>query len=56
MTVAELINELQKLPEDIEVMAAGEHAEKVIVENCEGNKYVRIFQPWNVKFIEGYHE
>lgn len=56
MTVAELIEELNKLPADLEVMAAGEHAEKVIVEDCEGHKYVRIFQPWNVKFIEGYHE
>ena len=56
MTVAELIKELDKLPKDLEVMAAGEHAGKVIVENCEGHKYVRIFQPWDVEFIEGYHE
>ena len=56
MNVAELIKELNKLPADLEVMAAGEHAEKVIMEDCEGHKYVRIFQPMNCKFIEGYHE
>jgi hypothetical protein len=56
MTVRELINELEKIDPALEVMAAGEHAEKVIVEDCEGHKYVRIFQPWNVKFISGYRE
>lgn len=50
MTVAELIEELQKLPQDLNVLAAGEVAEKVIVEECDGNQYVRIFQPWDVKF------
>lgn len=51
MTVAELITELQKLPKDLEVMVAGETAQKVIVEECHGNKYVRIFEPWNVEFV-----
>jgi len=31
MTVGELIKELQKLPQDLNVLAAGENAEKVIV-------------------------
>ena len=50
MTVAELIAELQKLPQDLTVMAAGETAQKVIVEECQGNKYVRIFEPWDVEY------
>lgn len=54
MTVAELITELQKLPQDLFVMAAGERAQRVIVEECKGNKYVRIFEPWDVEFIGKY--
>lgn len=50
MTVAELIAELQKLPQDLTVMAAGETAQKVIVEECQGDKYVRIFEPWDVEY------
>lgn len=50
MTVAELIAELQKLPQDLTVMAAGETAQKVIVEECQGNKYVRIFEPWDMEY------
>lgn len=50
MTVAELITELQKLPQELTVMAAGETAQKVVVEECEGNKYVRIFEPWDVEY------
>ena len=52
MTVGELIKELETLPQDLHVMAAGECAEKVIVEECEGHKYVRIFEPWDVEFVE----
>lgn len=43
MTVAELIKELEKMPQELTVMAAGETAQKVVVEECKGNKYVRIF-------------
>lgn len=50
MTVAELIAELQKLPQDLTVMVAGETAQKVIVEECQGNKYIRIFEPWDVEY------
>ena len=49
MTVKELIDELSKVDQNLNVMAAGECAEKV-VEECQGNKYVRIFQPWDVAF------
>ena len=56
MTVAELIEKLKEVPQDLPVMAAGETAQKVIVEECEGNKYVRIFEPWNIeltgRFVE----
>jgi hypothetical protein len=51
MTVAELIVELQKLPQNLTVMVAGETAQKVIIEECQGNKYVRIFEPWDVEFV-----
>lgn len=50
MTVGELIAELMKIDHNLNVMAAGENAEKVIVETCEGNTYVRIFEPWDVEF------
>lgn len=53
MNVSELINELQKLPQDLSVMVAGETAQKVIIEECQGNKYVRIFEPFDTEFIQG---
>ena len=54
MTVAELIKELEKLPQDLMVEVGGESAEKVIIEEYKGQKYVRIFEPWNVKFVGGF--
>ena len=51
MTVGELIDALKELPQDLTVMVAGETAQKVIVEECQGNKYVRIFEPWDVEFV-----
>lgn len=51
MTVRELIEALSVLPPDLHVMAAGECAEKVIVENVGDNAYVRIFEPWDVDFV-----
>ena len=51
MTVSELISELSKLDQNLNVMAAGECAEKVIVEECQGHKYIRIFQPWDIEFV-----
>lgn len=56
MTVSELIKELEKLDGSLSVMAAGEDAEKVIVEECNGNKYVRIFDPLDVHVIENWEE
>ena len=53
MTVAELIEELKKVPQDLQVMAAGETAQRVIVEECQGNKYVRIFEPWDMNLVLG---
>ena len=55
MTVGKLIKELEKLPPELPVLAAGEDAEKVIIEKGpEGNRYVRIFEPWDIQFIGGY--
>jgi hypothetical protein len=54
MTVGELITELEKLPKDLRVLVAGEEAEKVIIESCGDNSYVRIFEPWDVEFVDGY--
>ena len=54
MTVAELIKELEKMPQELTVMVAGETAEKVIVEEYEGHKYVRIFEPWDCEFVSGF--
>lgn len=53
MTVAELIEKLKKVPQDLKVLAAGEAAEKVIIEECQGNRYVRIFEPWDMTFVLG---
>lgn len=54
MIVSELINKLKDLPQDLEVMVAGETASEVIVEECYGNRYVRIFEPWGVEFTNNH--
>ncbi len=46
MTVAELIKKLESMPQNVPVYAEGELANKVIMENCQGNIYVRIFKGW----------
>ena len=56
MTVGQLIQQLERIDRNLEVMAAGECAEKVIVETCEGHSYVRIFQPWDVEFTGRFEE
>lgn len=48
MTVAELIKELQEMPQDAQVFAEGEPADRVIHEDV-GN-VVRIFKAWDVEF------
>lgn len=53
MTVGELIEKLKELPQDLNVMVGGETAQKVIVEECQGNKYVRIFEPLGMGLILG---
>lgn len=53
MTVAELINELQTMPQNALVYVEGESADKVILENCDGNQYVRIFKAWDTDFVLG---
>lgn len=56
MTVGELIKELEKLDKNLTVMAAGENAEKVIVETCEEQSYVRIFDPWDIEYTGRFGE
>ena len=51
MTVKELIEKLQTMPQDVPVYAEGEPADKVILEGCKGNEIVRIFKAWNVEFV-----
>lgn len=59
MTVAELIEELKKCPQDADVYAEGEPANKVCVEGYDeqGNpkvgfaQIVRIIKSWNCEFV-----
>lgn len=53
MTVGELIEKLKELPQDLNVMVGGETAQKVIVEECQGNKYVHIFEPCDMDLVLG---
>lgn len=53
MTVKELIEELKKCDENLEVYAEGEPANKVLVEMYKGEpQIVRIFKTWNIDFVE----
>lgn len=52
MTVAELIEELKKVPQDAIVFAEGEQADKVVYEKI-GN-VARIFKTWDVDFVTRY--
>ncbi len=51
MTVKELIEQLKQMPQNVPVYAEGELPNKVIMENCKGNIYVRIFKAWDVPDI-----
>ena len=53
MTVGELKVLLKDIPDDLTVLAEGEEADKVIIEECKGHKYVRIFKTWGVDFVVG---
>lgn len=52
MTVEELIKELESMPQNVPVYAEGELADKVVMENCQGNIYVRIFKAWDIEFAD----
>ena len=56
MTVGELKEKLEHIPNDLNVLAEGKEADKVIVEECNGNKYVRIFKAWDIDFTGGIKE
>jgi hypothetical protein len=53
MTVAEVIEQLKQMPQDVHVYAEGEPADKVVFEKSpDGNGgIVRIFKAWDVKFV-----
>lgn len=53
MTVAELIERLKQMPQNVNVYAEGEFADKVIFEKSpDGNGgIVRIFKAWDVVFV-----
>lgn len=51
MTVKELREALAKMPDDLNVLAAGEEADKVVVEDCQGHQYVRIFKAWDIEYV-----
>jgi hypothetical protein len=50
MTVAELIEQLKQMPQDVHVYAEGEPADKVIFDKSldENGGIVRIFKAWDV--------
>ena len=53
MTVAELIEQLQQMPQNVHVYAESEFADKVIFEKSpDGNGgIVRIFKSWDIEFV-----
>lgn len=53
MTVGELKEKLKDIPDDLDVYAEGEEADRVIVEECCGHNYVRIFKSWNMNLVLG---
>ena len=53
MTVGELKEKLKNIPDDLLVYAEGEEADRVLVEEPQGNRYVRIFKSWDVDFVLG---
>lgn len=53
MTVAELIEKLKEMPQDVLVYAEGEEADRVLLEECQGNQYVRIFKSWDMELVLG---
>lgn len=53
MIVKELIEELNKCDENLEVYAEGEPCNKVLVEYYKGEpQIVRIFKTWGVDFVD----
>lgn len=54
MTVGELKEALKDIPDDLDVLAESEKVDRVMVEDCYGYKYVRIFKAWDIKFTGRY--
>ena len=53
MTVGELKEKLKDIPDDLLVFAEGEEPDSVLVEECQGNRYVRIFKSWDMELVLG---
>ena len=54
MTVGELISELQKFDTELNVMAVGECAERVLLEKTlDGKPFVRIIEGIDAEFVLG---
>ena len=53
MTVGELKEKLKDIPDNLEVLAEGEEADRVVVEKCGPYEYVRIFKSWDMNLILG---
>lgn len=53
MTVGELKEKLKDIPDNLLVFAEGEEADRVLVEECQGNRYVRIFKSWDMELVLG---
>lgn len=57
MTVKELMEKLKDMPQDADVYAEGEPADKVLDEKCPDDHHiVRIFKAWDINFICGNRE
>ena len=53
MTVGELKEKLKDIPDNLLVFAEGEEPDRVLVEECQDNRYVRIFKSWDMDLVLG---
>lgn len=53
MTVGELKEAIKDIPDDLKVLVEGVEPDRILVEECNGNRYVRIFKEWDMEWILG---
>ena len=53
MTVGELKETIKDVPDDLKVFVEGVELDRILVEECNGNKYVRFFKEWDMEWILG---